>query len=320
MPLPPELKVAIDRELAGVNRSQLAKASGHITEAYKQGRFHGSLSSPDARAAYLATRLPATFAANMQVFREVARVVPDLNPLTLLDLGAGPGTAMWAAKQVWPSLLKYRLIENNGEFLRLGERLANNAEEIHWLENDISAMSQFPASDLVVLSYAIGELKNPASVIEKAWDAAQKALVIIEPGTPRNFAVVVELRHQLISWGAQPIAPCPHSLECPMAHVGDWCHFAVRLERTAEHRRLKGGALGYEDEKFSYLAFSKSPVPQTDARIVRHPIIHSGHIQLTLCTAEGLQSPTVRRSQKPAFRAARKASWGDAWPNETQLE
>jgi ribosomal protein RSM22 (predicted rRNA methylase) len=98
-----------------------------------------------------------------------------------------------------------------------------------------------------------------------------------------------------------------------MAAVGDWCHFAARVDRTAEHRRLKDGELGYEDEKFSYLAFSKTPAAHAEARIVRHPQVHGGHIRLTLCTPEGLQSPTVTRSKKEAFRAARKAKWGDGW-------
>jgi ribosomal protein RSM22 (predicted rRNA methylase) len=85
------------------------------------------------------------------------------------------------------------------------------------------------------------------------------------------------------------------------------------VERSSEHRRLKGGTLGYEDEKFSYLAFSKTPVPHAKARTVRHPSVHGGHIQLTLCSPDGLLSRTITRSQKEKFRAARKAEWGDAW-------
>jgi ribosomal protein RSM22 (predicted rRNA methylase) len=146
-----------------------------------------------------------------------------------------------------------------------------------------------------------------------AWAAAKQLLVIVEPGTPRNFGQVAQIRRELIAIGAHLVAPCPHELECPMAAANDWCHFAVRLERRAEHRRMKGGALGYEDEKFSYIAFAKGPTQLTNARIVRHPMTHSGFIRLSLCTTDGLQEKTVTRSQKEAFRAARRAKWGDEW-------
>src|SRR5262249_54062535 len=138
---------------------------------------------------------------------------------------------------------------------------------------------------------------------------------------------------------AEILAPCPHKHACPMATAGastperqpvlsaksaerakaahsggDWCHFSQRLERTAQHRQLKGGALGYEDEKFSYVIASRQDVPLEGGRIVRHPGRHSGHIQLALCTSAGrLETKTITRSSKQAFRLARKAEWGDTW-------
>jgi ribosomal protein RSM22 (predicted rRNA methylase) len=99
-----------------------------------------------------------------------------------------------------------------------------------------------------------------------------------------------------------------------MATAGDWCHFAQRVERTSQHRQLKGGELGYEDEKFSYFVAGKSDSPLSGSRIVRHPLKHSGHVQLMLCTAEGqIANRTVTRSSKEAYRRARKAEWGDLW-------
>jgi ribosomal protein RSM22 (predicted rRNA methylase) len=305
------LLAGIERELAHVDRTGLGRAASQISSDYKDGRFRGSLDSPESQAAYLLTRLPATFAANLRVFQEMKRLAPDLSPNSLLDLGAGPGTAMWAAREVWPGIARSTLMESNEPLLRLGERLASGLPA-EWKRASLEG-ADFPPHDLVVLSYVLGELKSPLETAERAWRAAQIALVIVEPGTPKNFARVAEVRRRLLELGGHPIAPCPHTNECPMAAAGDWCHFAVRVERTSQHRRLKGGALGYEDEKFSYLAFSKPPIPHAQARIVRHPEIHSGHIRLTLCAPQGIQSPTVTKSNKAAFRAARKAAWGDAW-------
>ncbi len=303
-----------------MDRPQVARAAEKITSDYKAARFGGSLSSAEARTAYLITRLPATYATCEWAFAEVAKWMPDFAPESFLDLGAGPGTASWAAAESWASLRRFSLIEANRDFADLGKRLAMVSDVLNtalWSVGDVQSQTVLPVADIVVLSYAIGEFRDAEAAVKKAWAAARELLIIIEPGTPRNFGQMARVRAELIGAGAHVVAPCPHELECPMATAGDWCHFAARLERTSEHRRMKGGALGYEDEKFSYLAFAKGPTTPAETRIVRHPMTHSGYIQLTLCTAKGLQQKTVTRSKKEAFRAARRAKWGDEWP---QLE
>jgi ribosomal protein RSM22 (predicted rRNA methylase) len=316
VPLPPELRDAIEQELAGFDRSRVARAAEQITSNYKCGNFGGSLTSAESRAAYLVTRLPATYAACRSVFAEIARLWPDFQPSNVLDLGAGPGTASWAAAEMWPTLQQFTLAESNHEFVRIGRRLTESSETLRtarWDLTDLRSTKELPSADLVILSYAIGELPDASKIAKMAFTAAKELLVIVEPGTPRNFEQVARIRRELMAGGGHILAPCPHELECPMAAANDWCHFAVRLERTPEHRRIKGGALGYEDEKFSYVAFAKQPVQQVKARIVRHPMTHSGYIRITLCTPGGLQEKTITRSQKEKFRAARRAKWGDEW-------
>jgi ribosomal protein RSM22 (predicted rRNA methylase) len=316
VPLPSALRDAVQQELAGLDLSRVARAAERITADYKAGKFGKSLASPEARAAYLVTRAPATYAACFSAFSEIARLAPTFAPSSLLDLGAGPGTAAWAAAELWPSLQEFRLVEGNREFAEMGHRLAAASEELcvaTWEVADLRSTQELPSADLVVLSYTIGELTDSTVVIRSAWNAARQLLVIVEPGTPRNFEHVAGIRRELIASGGHLLAPCPHECECSMATANDWCHFAARLQRTAEHRRMKGGALGYEDEKFSYLAFAKQPIARAQSRIVRHPMTHSGYIRLTLCTPHGLQDKTVTRSGKETFRAARRATWGDEW-------
>ncbi len=290
-----------------------------MTSDYNLGKFSSSLASAPSRAAYLITRLPATYAACSAALAEIARLAVPFAPSSLLDMGAGPGTAAWAATEVWDSLREITLLENNREIAATGQRLAKIAERealrsATWNSSDIRSTT-LPEADLVILSYALGELDHASAAVDSAWKAARGMLVIVEPGTPRNFATLAPMRLQLIAHGGYLVAPCPHEKQCPMAISGDWCHFASRLERSALHRQMKGGALGYEDEKFSYLAFSKGKdtAGKADARIVRHPLIHSGHIKLSLCEPDGLREQTVTRSQKAAFRAARRAKWGDEW-------
>jgi ribosomal protein RSM22 (predicted rRNA methylase) len=156
-------------------------------------------------------------------------------------------------------------------------------------------------------------------MVRAAWMKSGSLLAIIEPGTPQGFRRVHAARALLLESGGHIVAPCPHAGTCPMFATGDWCHFAVRLERTAEHRRLKSGALGYEDEKFSYIVVSTEQVGLPESRVLRHPLIHPGHMRLTLCRPERSESRTITRSQKPLWRYARKLSWGDEWqpPSDT---
>ncbi len=243
--------------------------------------------------------------------------MPEFAPKSLLDLGAGPGTAAWAAMEQFPSLERITLVERDAELMRLGKALAagNGFEEAHWIAADLRSYAPEP-HDVVVLSYALGELSaaDARRVLASAWKAT-RVLIVIEPGTPKAFARMVEVRKQLIVEGATIAAPCPHENECPMLAAGDWCHFSERLERTSEHRRMKRGSLGYEDEKFSYLAATRLPVAERGARIVRHPQIHSGYVQLQLCTDARLEAKTVTKSQKDFYRAARKSKWGERWQN-----
>jgi ribosomal protein RSM22 (predicted rRNA methylase) len=321
MRLPDRLRDAIENETLGTGIADLSRASSEITERYKDGRFsQAPLHSAVLRHAYLHVRMPATFAANLRAFCGIHAVAPDLGLRSMLDLGAGPGTAMWAAAHGFPDLERFTLVERDGELSEIGRRLAFEADNssirtASWVRQDMSSDLSLERHDLVVISYALGELTENAStaLLRRAWMLAGKLLVVIEPGTPRNFQRVLEARTLLLQLGAHIVAPCPHPNPCPLAATGDWCHFSQRLERTSAHRKLKGGALGYEDEKFSYVAAAKTPVQLPDARIVRHPGIHSGHVRLTLCTPEGLQHPTVGKSSKEEYRAARGAEWGDAW-------
>ncbi len=320
MRLPANLQEAIDEQVAGLDRRAVDHAARDLSDRYRRGDFRSPvLASAAHRAAYLQTRMPATYAAILRVFAEIRAMFPELMLESMLDLGTGPGTAMWAAVDAFPSLARISLVERDLELLKLGQALARKSEHpplkaATWIAADLLAHRPEP-HDLVVIAYALSEIPQPAvtQLINAGWQAAGKLLVLVEPGTPRSFETVLAARHTLIAASAQVLAPCPHHEICPLAAAHDWCHFAVRVERTAEHRRLKRGELGYEDEKFSYLVASRIPGNWPRARVVRHPLFRPGHVQLTLCTSAGLQKQIVGKSQKLKYRAARAAVWGDRW-------
>lgn len=311
MELPDALQNAIDSLIEGIPPSSLRKAREALSKNYSASGSSPSMFRDEAmRLAYLSSRMPATYAAVHQILRQIPYA-----PSSWLDVGAGPGTASWAAATLFPNSLKYRLVEKSPEAIAMGKKLASGHPSLEKAEWDCdSSPSALHASDAAIFSYSLGEVDRPNEWIEAWWKAGIPLLVIVEPGTPRGFSLIRKVRDQVLSLGAFLIAPCPHALACPLKG-DDWCHFSVRLQRSRLQRYLKGGSLGYEDEKYSYLIASRcSGFPIPDARILRHPQKHSGHVRLTLCTSAGTaEEVSVTRSNQKFYRQARDAAWGDPW-------
>jgi ribosomal protein RSM22 (predicted rRNA methylase) len=269
--------------------------------------------------AYAAYRTPATYAAATAAFLAVAEQRSDWEPRSLLYLGAGLGAGSWAAVDVWPSIDRIVAIEAEARMIELGTELAPSIESeaaasMSWLPGRLGTVELTGTHDVVLLSYVLGELAPDIleRLLARAWAATSGTLVVIEPGTPQGYARVLASRSQLLGAGGFTTAPCPHDLPCPLPN-NDWCHFSVRLARSHLHRLVKQGSLGFEDEKFSYIAVSREPTPRTEARVLRHPLIRPGNIAVELCTPEGVKRRIITRSQRDAFRAARKADWGESF-------
>jgi ribosomal protein RSM22 (predicted rRNA methylase) len=322
MELRRDLREALDAELGRVAPQRLARATAALVERYRSGQPTSGgvfLESTEDIAAYAAYRMPATFAAIAAALTQLREQWPWEEPRSLLDVGAGPGTAVWAAQAVWPSLDRAVLLERDERLIAFGQRLAARADapvvrEARWQQGDLLGSWEAAEHDLVIAAYVLNELpeERRAGVIEALWAKARGGLLLLEPGTPAGFARIREARRQLLAAGATVLAPCPHDNACPMPD-DDWCHFGQRINRTRTHREAKGAMLSYEDEKFSYVAVSRRAGPPIGARVVRRPQILPGRVVLHLCTPVGLRVEAVTRGKdKEAFREARDLRWGDA--------
>lgn len=317
MQLPTLLRSTIEQELSAVSFSSLIAAANELSDRYRQQKKTDRFITTDAhRLAYLAVRMPATFAA---VSKALSQINEEFLPESLLDLGAGTGSAAWAAAETFDSLRRIKLVEQDRGLIELGRRLAEQSETLrtaNWQAANLRTQAEFDSHDLVVCSYSLGEIESAAAskILNSAWQASKQILVVVEPGTTKGFATVRAAREQLIEAGAFLIAPCPHQTACPMPlDESDWCHFAARFDRTSLHRRLKGGSLGYEDEKFSYVAVAKHAVTPATARVIRHPLHQPGFIQLQLCMPDGLQTAKITKRDKEVWKRARKVDWGDGF-------
>lgn len=318
MQLPPSLRRVIKEALAGIPLADLSRAAEHLSQRYRaevrDGRPH--IGDATSASAYLATRLPATYAACRASLEALVRSRPDLAPRSVLDVGAGPGTAVWAAAAVWPGLTEAVLVEANAEIRAWGEVLAALATlRVIWRSDDIrGGLPDLAPADLVTLAYVLDEIPQAARsrLVDRLWALTGDTLLIVEPGTPAGWRRILSARTRLIAAGAHLVAPCPHAAACPLAPP-DWCHFASRLARSRMHRKAKSATVPWEDEKFIFLAASRLPGRTPAARVIGPPRSGHGRVSLKLCRRDGTAAETlVTRRRGAPFRTARRLGWGDA--------
>ena len=230
---------------------------------------------------------------------------------------AGPGTASWAAAEAFLSLQDFTLLDANATLSRLALELARDSTrlaECRYLPGDAGGnLAEVSQADLVVASYIIGELRegDQRALTDAMWAKARHALVVIEPGTPAGYARILALRQQLIRKGAYVAAPCPHEKPCPLS-APDWCHFNQRLPRSQAHRQIKGAEVPFEDERFIYVALTRTPPATRASRVLAPPDIGKVEITAKLCAEDGVDVAKVARRDKTAYADARRWRWGDA--------
>jgi len=315
--LPAELKAALEARLYGLSRNEAAARAARISQTYRGGGNSAAIRSEADALAYALARMPATYAAVTASLNALREIRPDFAPQSLLDVGAGPGTATWAAAEAWPSLKRFTLLDANGALRELALDLGRGSTRLRDMDYHHheagTALAGAEAADLVVASYLIGEMDDAAreNLAARMWAKTRDTLLVVEPGTPAGAARIIALRQQLIGLGAHVAAPCPHNGPCPL-QPPDWCHFTQRLQRSQAHKQIKGAELPFEDEKFSYVALTRAPVTSRPARVLAQPIVSKVEVTAKLCTSEGLEMARVPRRVKADYARARRWRWGDA--------
>jgi ribosomal protein RSM22 (predicted rRNA methylase) len=315
--LPAELKAALDAKLHGRSRGEAGARSAAISRTYRDGGGSAAIRTEADALAYAVARMPATYAAVIACLNALREMRPDLAPDSLLDVGAGPGTAAWAAAAAFASLEHVTAVDCNAALRTLALDLfgqSSRLSAVRYIQGEArAALAGAEPADLVVASYLIGEMEDTArtALAELMWAKTRDTLVIVEPGTPAGYARIIALRAQLIASGAEVAAPCPHDRACPL-QPPDWCHFAQRLPRSRAHMALKDAEVPFEDEKFAYVALTRAPVARSAARVLAQPAVGKVEVTANLCTPDGLAIARVPRRAKADYARARRWRWGDA--------
>jgi len=306
-----EMQQAIQNVVQEYSRDELIRNGRIISEKYRgQIGAKRRLSTNAEAAAYAVSRMPATYGAAHFALTECAKMLDLLHVKSHLDCGCGTGAVVLAVNDLL-SPDKVFMQEYEPGMATMGRKImaACNLQP-DFLSGNICEAA-LPDAELVTEGYVLGELAcgQRKEALLNMWDAAQRLMLIIEPGTKEGFSIIREAKTLLTREGAYVVAPCV-AKQCPV-HDEDWCHFSVRISRTQLHKAIKNGDAPFEDEKFCYAAFSREPITGKDvSRIIRHPIIERGRIVLSLCAKSGKQELAVIKKDA-LWKQTRKAKWGE---------
>src|SRR5712675_1565883 len=128
--LPTELKAALDAKLQGLSRNDAAERATLISKTYRDGGGSAAIRTEADALAYALARMPATYAAVTASLNALRQITPDFAPKSLLDVGAGPGTASWAAAEAFLSLQSFVLVDANPALRALALNLASGSTRL----------------------------------------------------------------------------------------------------------------------------------------------------------------------------------------------
>ncbi|KAJ2835142.1 37S ribosomal protein S22 [Coemansia furcata] len=241
-------------------------------------------------AAYLAACTPGAYGAIYNILAELSQRIPDFTPRNVLDFGSGPGTALWAIQEVWPTegLEKYQGIDVSEDMLLCAESILADipvSDEGHRVR-DIKFTRYLPPApsdpnerhDMVVSAFALSELPSDSmrkTTVETLWGHTADTLVLVDRGTPDSARMISEARDQILALGGCfTVAPLPNDLPDPTILTPAWIHFSQRTQRPSFTMLAKQSKSNVEDLRYSYAILrrgsrpSLSPLPESTEEAV----------------------------------------------------
>lgn len=244
---------------------------------------------PWAQIATAVYFFPLNYMRNLRVAEEGLRLGFFNDLETILDFGAGPGTASWALRDSMDTAslsfpfthwIDTAQIPHWFDLFQTGKSSqGTNAED--FLGKNVKG------SKLGVFSYSLTELEQIPS-----WWSQLEALMILEPSTQEDGRRLQTLRTTLIQKGFSIWAPCTHEKECPLLlnSKKDWCHDRLFFSAPDWFRKMES-FLPWDNKTltFSYLlARRKARVhPSTQqVRVIGDTLAEKGKTRQMICADE----------------------------------
>ncbi|MBP9719087.1 MAG: hypothetical protein KBD46_01340 [Candidatus Levybacteria bacterium] len=331
--LPEPINAAITQILASQPTPEWVQRSIKLHERYMNKQIDhafGYIEDQVDALAYLALRTPATYAQIFGSFSHITDTLMDFKPKTMLDIGSGPGTGVWAAKQIWDSLEEATCLDRERSFLTLGREISNAASlsvklslqqgnAAYIIENDTTKY------DIVLLANMLGELDTAQRdhLIGSAYNHCKGIMVIVEPGTPEGSAIVYKAAKSLSH--EQILAP--YSNNTLIEDTNHWLHFPQRFIRPEFQRRVRQHmrdsslmASDWEEAKYAYVAIGNNMISTKPwGRCVGAPTLYKGYLQIPIMTTDGMEVVKVMKRHKQQYLFAKKLKWGESIEKKEDL-
>lgn len=273
---------------------------------------------------YLCYFLPWNLYRMSRLFSGLELDIPDGGEV--VDLGSGPLTAVIALWMSRPHLrerkLNFTCMDRAPKSMQAGLKLfqALAGKDSPWRIRTVKAAFTDPVhrkADLLLAANAFNELdwsgrtaRPQAEKLARHICGATKEtgrILLIETGVRLTGRIIAEMRTQVMEQGFKPIAPCPHSGECPMPATGQgapWCHFNFSVKGAPQWLEMLSGEARLEKEGVSlnFLYLSRNGAKEIGAvRTISEPFrLHGGQGQYA-CSDKGLTLIDYGDRQRPLF-------------------
>ena len=292
-------------EKEGLSHETLARAVAELSRLFTKGRADLSrlyLEDTTSAAAYLQYFQPVNLCKIQVLLDELPDetfLEKEARRFSVLDLGAGPGTAGLAVldwlhhgRRTLAEHLSVMAIDISGMALRQAERLWNmyarmagitssrlqtqqaDLRRIHSgsLREQIERAGPF---DLIILGNCLNEMWSESSdqttaragliTTALSWLSPHGTLMIVEPALRGTSRELHQVRDQLLAEKRCTVySPCLHEKGCPaLLNMDDWCHEERAWEPPASITQIDREVGFIKDAlKFSYLLL------RTDGRTI----------------------------------------------------
>lgn len=277
----------------------------------------------DDALAYMALRFPATYAQISGAFMQIKERIPAWNPRTLLDVGCGPGTAILAARALFPSLEHVTGVDQVEYFISLAKELAYVAEptlKVAWQRDTVSRWIDTPDTeryDVIVVANVMNELPGilKTRLLEKLDRLCAGMMVIVEPGTSHGVMLIERFAKSFVGKRTL-VAPYIDNSFVHDEHT--WIHFSQRFQRPDFLRRLRQSmresdlmASDFEDATYSYVACGTVPDQKPLWGIsIGNVEKYKGYLLVPILTRDGIIRARVLKRNKDDYNTAKEIRWG----------
>lgn len=306
---PQDYQDLIQSYLSTQSTKQLSQSFQKLSQGYRAFDNASLGMSKEDVDAYLVGRLPLTYAVCAHLLEMISSYFSS--SISVIDYGSGPGTAILAIHSAFSDKdVTYVGVEEKQAMIDAASFISSKLNmHASFVKHDV-CYKPSSSFDLAIVSYVLNELSDQKDFFHHIL-FHHDSILVIEPGTPDGTKRILELRDMAIEAGMHIVMPCPHEMECPLKEP-KWCHFFKRVERSKILKTIKGGTLGYEDEKFMYLFLSKKHSSSSRGVVLEKPKILPHMVELNVCAKTGqIEKVPIMKKDKEAFKSAKKLDWGD---------